>query len=142
MSTKKIGDILKESWQTSGMSQKEFADKMNMSVRNLQYLFEKNDIHISQLAKASSVLKKDFIKEFLELEEREKGVSYPSEYNQDILLLEEVIEKYLPHQPTQPKNELSVQVNIKGDFTLVTKYFPELMSSFKREAEKYGLHLV
>ena len=67
MDAKNIGDLLKAAWQESNLSQKDFADQMDMSVRNLQYLFEKNDIHISQLIQASAVLKKDFIKDYLEI---------------------------------------------------------------------------
>lgn len=140
MSTKKIGEILKETWQHSGMSQKEFADKMSMSVRNLQYLFEKTDIHISQLAKASAVLKTDFIKIYLENEEELNGLIYPNEFNEDRLIFQEVMDKYLPEKKPI-KNEVSVQLNIKGDFILVSKYFPEIMNAVKREVELYGLQL-
>lgn len=140
MSTKRIGEILKETWQSSGLSQKEFADRMDMSVRNLQYLFEKNDIHISQLAKASSVLKTDFIKLYLEIESEKSGIQYPTEYNQDKLVLEEVLEKYTP-QNIAPKNEVNLQINVKADFELMYKHFPDFLNLVKNEAEKIGFKL-
>jgi|GEM_PF-878723 len=139
MSTQNIGQILKKSWQESGLSQKEFADKMDMSVRNLQYLFEKEDIHISQLALASAVLQKDFISIYLKLPKKDanKNYDYSKIYSPSTNLLHEGAQKYSPIPKTS--NEINVQISIKGDFTIMSKYFPDLISKIKREAESYGL---
>lgn len=140
MDTKNIGELLKTAWQESNLSQKEFADKMDMSVRNLQYLFEKTDIHISQLVKASSALKKDFIKDYLDIIKANKGIEYPSEYNSDKFVVQEVLEKYYPEK-LERKKEATVQLNIKGEIPLLSKYFPEILDVVRREAEKRGLSI-
>lgn len=139
MSTQNIGQILKKSWQESGLSQKEFADKMEMSVRNLQYLFEKEDIHISQIALASAVLQKDFISIYLKLPKKDgkKEYDYSNIYAPSTNLLHEPPQKYSPIPKSS--NEINVQISIKGDFTIVSKYFPDLISKIRREAESYGL---
>ncbi len=138
MDTKNIGELLKAAWQESNLSQKDFADQMDMSVRNLQYLFEKNDIHISQLIKASAVLKKDFIKDYLEIMKINKGIEYPSEYNSDKLVVQEVLEKYYPNKQ-EKRNVATVQLNIKGEISLLSQFFPEILDIVKREAEARGL---
>ncbi|MGJ1424515.1 helix-turn-helix domain-containing protein [Sphingobacterium spiritivorum] len=140
MKAKNIGDILKDAWQKSSLSQKEFADKMDMSVRNLQYLFEKNDIHISQLAKASAVLNKDFIKEYLDNLEIKSGVVYPTEYNADKLIVEEVLDKYL-QEPSHVKNEVNIQILVKADFNTMAENFSSLLNDIKRDAELYGFRI-
>lgn len=137
MDTQSIGQIVKKTWQESGLSQKEFADEMNMSVRNLQYLFEKTDIHISQLARASAVLKKDFISDFLSLPATDSKYDYSKVYSQKADMVEEVLVKYMPEK--KPKNEITVQLTIKGEISAVSKYFPEIVKKIKIETDAYGL---
>lgn len=137
MNTQSIGQIVKKSWQESGLSQKEFADAMNMSVRNLQYLFEKTDIHISQLARASAVLKRDFITDFLALPVSDSKYDYSKIYSEKADMVEEVLEKYMPEK--KATNEITVQLTIKGELSSVSKYFPEMLTKIKIEADNYGL---
>lgn len=114
---------------------------MGMSVRNLQYLFEKEDIHISQLALASAVLQKDFISIYLKLPRTDGNdqYDYSKIYSPPTKLFHESESKYF--SMARPNNEINVHISIKGDFTIMSKYFPDLISKIKREAESYGLSI-
>jgi len=97
-----------------------------MSRRNFEKFFEREDIPIHQLVKASEVLNYDFVSEYLG----------HSEYPFNKMVKEEV-----NYEKTK-KDEITVQLNIKGDITLVSKYFPEMLDIVKREANTRGLKIV
>lgn len=122
-----IGQRIKEILTEKGVTQTSFADKIGMSRRNLERFFERKDISIKQLIDASKILDHDFVSEYL----KESGTLYGS----DSSLNEKV--QYV--DINQSKNDITVQLTIKGNVTLISKYFPEMLSKIKREADTYGL---
>lgn len=122
-----IGQRIKEILTEKGVTQTSFADKIGMSRRNLERFFERKDISIKQLIDASKILDHDFVSEYL----KESGTRYGS----DSSLNEKV--QYV--DINQAKNDITVQLTIKGNVTLISKYFPEMLSKIKREADTYGL---
>ncbi|MDF2851662.1 MAG: hypothetical protein K0S31_2347 [Sphingobacterium multivorum] len=123
-----IGQRIKEILTEKGVTQTSFADKIGMSRRNLERFFKNKDISIRQLVDASEILDYDFVSEYLQ----NNGTNYGQNLMQEPVVM---YERSLP----QNKNEITVQLTIKGDVTLVSKYFPEILSKLKRETDNYGL---
>lgn len=125
-----IGEKIKEKVEQNGVTQKAFASAIGMTTRNLERFFERSDISINQLVKASEFLNFDFVSLFLE--------NTVSGKNSPILRSE----------PTQTiksisaTTDVSIQINIAGDISLIYKHFPDLLNKVKKEAEERGLHLV
>lgn len=136
-----IGRLIKEKLQESGYKQREFAEMMCMSLRNLSYFLDRTDMPISMIIRASSILKKDFIKDYLDLYAEKNGAIYPSEYNTDKLNIEEVLNKYIHQNPTE-KDQITVQLNLKANITIISKYFPELLYILKKEASQRGISII
>lgn len=124
-----IGQKIKEVLQKSGITQVYFADNIGMSRRNLDRFFDKDDISIKQLVKASEILNYDFVSEYLE------DTSYRT--NPDSQFYNKLISE--PTSSYKTKKEITVQLNLKGDISLVSKYFPEILDVVRREAESRGL---
>jgi len=123
-----IGQRIKEILIEKGVTQTYFADRIGMSRRNLERFFKNKDISIRQLVDASEILDYDFVSEYLQ----NNGTTYGNSFAQETGTIYEV------NRP-QNKNEITVQLTIKGDVTLVSKYFPEIVSKLKRETDTYGL---
>ena len=133
-----FGEKIKVVWKTSGLSQKEFAEKLKMSLRNAQHLFERNDFSIHQLITISQVLNTDFVKMYLE--EFKETHDYPtSDGDTDKTQLDDVIQKILAK--TNSKNEINIQINLRGELTTVTQNFPDLLRAIKKEATARGLSI-
>lgn len=123
-----FGEKIRQEWRVSGITQKELASKLHMSLRNLQSLFERDDFPISQLMELSKELSKDFVSMYLEeksypLSEKKNNVPPP------------VITSNFPINT----NEISIQINIKGDFDAISKHISDVLLSIKQETSKYGL---
>lgn len=128
-----FGEIIRKEWRKSAIPQKEFADKLKMSLRNAQNLFERDDFSISQLMAISKVLNHDFVALYL----RSKNYSLLNS-SESVKGFEDHVEEYISAKKAE-SNQISVNINIKGDIDAISKNFPSLLQFIKNEAEKYGL---
>lgn len=128
-----IGEVIKEEVRKVGLTQESFASQMNMSLRNIANLFNKEHLPHDQLINASKVLKRDFVRDYLD---------YLYDLNPDVKVLSAVSE---PHEsythPATLEHEISLQVQIFGRLDKIESEFPSFLRSMKREAERRGLHL-
>lgn len=122
-----IGQKIKEVLRKSGITQVYFADQIGMSRRNLERFFERDDISINQLIKASEILNYDFVEDFLNNSKYQKKGSTSLNISND---------------SRKSINEISIQLHIKGEISLISKNFPELLNILKKEAERRGLSIV
>lgn len=60
-----IGKQIRKKIEDKGMTFVAFADKFGVTDRNLQYLFSKSDLPISQIVRAGEILQHDFVTEYL-----------------------------------------------------------------------------
>lgn len=127
-----IGEIIRESVRRSGLTQEEFAKEMGMTLRNLANLFNRERLPVEQIVRASKILKEDFIKRYFEiLYDEEPGLSnFPRESKQD----------YVPIK-AQESHLVSLTFKVNGVFEKLTAEMPDLLKTFKKEAESRGLHL-
>jgi len=126
-----FGEKIKQEWRVSGITQKKLASKLHMSLRNLQSLFERDDFPISQLIELSKELNKDFVSMYLE--EKSYPLSDKKSSDNTPLLVSDI--------PIQT-NEISIQINIKGDFDAISKHLSDVLLIIKQETSKYGLSIV
>jgi len=124
-----IGEKIREKIEEKGVTQKAFANAIGMTTRNLERFFERSDISIKQLVKASEFLNFDFVTLYLSNSPAGKKLPF---------FAKEQAETYIP---SINQNEISIQVNIKGELDLISKNLPELLKKIKKEAEDRGLHL-
>lgn len=130
-----FGQKIKDAWKLSGLSQKEFSEKLRMSLRNSQHLFERDDFSIQQLITISQVLKVDLVSMYLE--DYTQNKDYPHVKNDmQFNSVNENVSDY-----TKTINEVTFQLNVKGEFNVVAKHFPEFLKLVKNEAEKIGFKL-
>ena len=132
-----IGQVIKESIKKSGYTQEDFAREMGMTLRNLANLFNKENLPIDQVIRASKILKEDFIKTYTEwLYENEPHLSGLHEA--------EIHTSYLD-EGTNPLNKpqlISFTVNFQATIDAIASQMPELILVIKSEAEKRGIQLV
>src|SRR5690554_3797205 len=128
-----IGELIKEEVRKKGLTQEQFAGMMNMSLRTTANLFNKEHLPHDQLIKASKVLERNFVKEYLEY-------IYDSnpEIN-DLRMLEEPGTPYI--KDAIKEHEISLQVNIFGKIEKIETEFASLLKVIKKEAESRGMHL-
>ncbi|WP_286727847.1 MULTISPECIES: hypothetical protein [Sphingobacterium] len=135
-----IGIVIKDSIRQSGMTQEDFANDMGMTLRNLANLFGKEHIPMEQLARASKIMKRDFITEYVE---------WLHEKTPEIKEYENFLHKeYLDHEQSGIANNqretpelISIALNVKGSIESVSANLSELISVVKREAETRGFKL-
>lgn len=60
-----IGREIRKKIEDKGMTFVAFADKFGVTDRNLQYLFSKADLPISQIVRAGEILQYDFVSDYL-----------------------------------------------------------------------------
>lgn len=123
-----IGEKIRQKVEERGVTQKAFANAIGMTSRNLERFFERKDISINQLVKASEFLNFDFVSLFLK--NHSAGRKLPIMVN----------------EPSIDSNHkqidiISIQLNIKGDVNNISKNLPELIKKVKKEAENVGLLL-
>jgi len=81
----------------------------------------------------SKVLNQDFVSLYL------KNKNYSLLDSSDSVKgFEDHIEEYIIAKKAE-SNQISVNINIKGDIDSISKHFPHLLQNIKNEAEKYGL---
>ncbi|WP_169305719.1 helix-turn-helix domain-containing protein [Sphingobacterium alkalisoli] len=124
-----IGEKIKEKVEEKGVTQKAFASAIGMTTRNLERFFERSDISINQLVKASEFLNYDFVSLYLENTANGKNIPFLAKENSQ------------QYKPEIRSSDISIQINIAGDVQLISKHFPDLLSKLKKEAEERGLHL-
>lgn len=135
-----IGIVIKDSIRQSGMTQEDFANGMGMTLRNLANLFGKEHIPMEQLARASKIMKRDFITEYVEwLHEKVPEIKEYENFlhKNNSQLVQEPPEKYNVDKPEL----ISVALNVKGSLESVTANLSELIAIIKKEAETRGLKL-
>lgn len=128
-----IGELIKEEVRKKGLTQEQFSGMMNMSLRTTANLFNKEHLPHDQLIKASKVLERDFIKDYLE---------YIYDSNPEINDLRILEEPGIPYKKDATKeHEISLQVNIFGKIEKIETEFASLLKVIKKEAENRGMHL-
>lgn len=123
-----IGEKIRQKVEERGVTQKAFANAIGMTSRNLERFFERKDISINQLVKASEFLNFDFVTLFLK--NHSSGKKLPIIVNETSV------------QSNHNQLDLiSIQLNIKGDVNNISKNLPELIKKVKKEAENFGFFL-
>ena len=59
-----IGDAIRKKIEEKGITFVSFAEKFGLTDRNLQYVFKKADLPISQIIRASEILDYDFLNDY------------------------------------------------------------------------------
>src|SRR5690606_31845022 len=121
-----VGEIIKEEVRRSGLTQDQFAEKMNMSLRTLANLFNKEHPPHDQLIKASKVLQRDFVRDYLE---------YLYDTNPEVrnLNLEENRGTYI--KPAIKEHEITLQINGQGRVEKIESEFTSFLKAVRKEAE-------
>lgn len=128
-----IGETIKDEVRRSGLTQEQFASKMSMSLRNIANLFNKEHLPHDQLIKASKVLERDFVKDYLD---------YLYDSNPEVKKLSKVKEPDVSYlKPATFIHEISLQINVKGKMESIESEFPAFLRLMKKEAEQRGLQL-
>ncbi|WP_336828471.1 hypothetical protein [Sphingobacterium multivorum] len=135
-----IGIVIKDSIRQSGMTQEDFANDMGMTLRNLANLFGKEHIPMEQLARASKIMKRDFITEYVAwLHEKTPEIKeYENFLHKEHLDYEQNI--IVNHEKETP-DLISIALNVKGSIESVSANLSELISVVKKEAENRGFKL-
>ncbi len=123
-----IGEKIKEKVEERGVTQKAFASAIGMTARNLERFFERSDISINQLVKASEFLNFDFVSLYIENSPHGKNIP-------------QIVKEDSVNYQIKSK-DISVQISISGDIETISKNFSSLFNKIKSEAEQRGLHLV
>lgn len=132
-----IGQVIKESIKKSGFTQEDFAREMGMTLRNLANLFNKDNLPIDQIVRASKILKEDFIKTYTDwLYENEPHLSELHEIE-----IHNSGQSGRPLPLIQPQ-VISFSVNFQGTIDAIASQMPDLIVVIKNEAEKRGIQLV
>ncbi|MDR0789256.1 MAG: XRE family transcriptional regulator [Bacteroidales bacterium] len=71
-----IGKLIEQKFKASGMSKKDFADKIPCTYSNVYNIFDSEDIYLKRLIRISEILQFDFIKYLAELNELENQGQY------------------------------------------------------------------
>src|SRR5690606_17055421 len=101
-----IGEIIKEEVRKQGLTQEQFSSMMNMSLRTTANLFNKEHLPHDQLITASKVLKKDFVREY---------INYLYDNNPDVKKLDNINGEDAGFtKPAKIEHEITLQVNIYG----------------------------
>ncbi|CDS92744.1 conserved hypothetical protein [Sphingobacterium sp. PM2-P1-29] len=129
-----IGTEIKKIIRERGMTNRAFADKMNMEERNLYHFFKKETIDLDVLLQASQVL--DF--NFLELYIKNSKFRKHSEiFNATApISVSEEQGSYI-----KKSNQISFSIHLKGDFNKVTAEMSNFLQLVKKEAEQRGFEL-
>ncbi|HAK29716.1 MAG TPA: hypothetical protein DCW66_17775 [Sphingobacterium sp.] len=135
-----IGIVIKDSIRQSGMTQEDFANDMGMTLRNLANLFGKEHIPMEQLARASKIMKRDFITEYVEwLHEKTPEIKeYENFLHKENLGYDQ---NYRIDGDGEKPELISIALNVKGSMESVSANLSELISVVKREAENRGFKL-
>jgi len=129
-----IGKAIRSRIVEKGMTFKSFSDKFGISDRNLQHIFQKTDLPITQIVRASEILDYDFIADYIKAKKpkykilvpEEKGVNEPNGFY-----------KSIPNDFTT----MMFSLTIAGTQSQFEK-FPELLQKTRKDAEDLGFKLV
>lgn len=128
-----IGEIIKEEVRKQGMTQEQFSTQMNMSLRTTANLFNKEHLPHDQLINASKILKRDFVRDYLD---------YLYKSNPEIERLRIPDDPASSHAKSATnEHEISLQVNIYGKIEKIESEFSSFLRVIKKEAEIRGLYL-
>ena len=106
MKNKSIGEIIRQKFEESGMTKKEFAAKIDCERSTVYYLFKQERIDIEKLEKISEVLNYDFISEVYKYKKQDDKTASPPK---TVLIAVEVDAKNL------------LQLNLPDDFIRLVK---------------------
>lgn len=127
-----IGEIIKEEVRRSGLTQDQFAERMNMSLRTLANLFNKEHPPHDQLIKASKVLQRDFVRDYLE---------YLYDTNPEVRNLHVEEDRGVYIKPATKEHEITLQINVQGRVEKIETEFASFLRAVRKEAEDRGLSL-
>jgi len=129
-----IGDAIRKKIVEKGMTFVSFADKFGVSDRNLQHVFKKNDLPITQIVRASEILEYDFLYDYV----KSRNPKYKV-HDSDIREDKGSVSNYnvIPDDFTT----MTFSLKIAGTETHFDK-FPELLHKTRKIAEELGFKLV
>lgn len=129
-----IGAEIKKLVRKRGITNKAFAEKMNMEERNLYHFFKKETLDVDILLQASEILDFDFLELYIK---NSKFKNYSSNRQNNALIQShksgETVEEV--------KNQISFSINLKGDFDKVSQEMSNFLQLVKKEAELRGFKL-
>ena len=129
-----IGAEIKKLVRKRGITNKAFAEKMNMEERNLYHFFKKETLDVDILLQASEILDFDFLELYIK-NSKFKNYSFNRQNNTLVQ----------PHKSGEPveevKNQISFSINLKGDFDKVSQEMSNFLQLVKKEAELRGFKL-
>jgi plasmid maintenance system antidote protein VapI len=116
-----IGKILQEKLNEPGApSRKDFAGLLGISEKTIYNLFnEESDLTLSQVVRASEILKYDLISEYLKAEDR-------------LWLLNE------PETAFKREKPITVEMKISAGYKTMGMHFADMLEAIKKEGDKYG----
>lgn len=129
-----IGAEIKKLVRKRGITNKAFAEKMNMEERNLYHFFKKETLDVDILLQASEILDFDFLDLYIK---NSKFKNY-SLNRQNTPLIQP---KKNGEHVEDSKNQISFSINLKGDFDMVSQEMSNFLQLVKKEAEQRGFRL-
>lgn len=122
-----LGEEIRKKIVEKGTTFKAFADKFGISDRNLQYVFKKADLPISQIIRASEILDYDFLADYL--------ANRKPKYNK----VENIDSEMNEPKPTYTtkSNKISINLTIAGD-TLAIEKFPMMLKKLREDVKEFG----
>ena len=122
-----IGEAIRNKILEKGMTFVAFADKFGLSDRNLQYVFKKEDLPISQILRASELLEYDFLTDYVKAKK-------PKYLGKNIL--SENDEK----SSVGKQKKISINLTISGGINSYDN-FPKFLKIIKEEANGLGFEI-
>lgn len=129
-----IGTEIKKIIRERGMTNRAFADKMNMEERNLYHFFKKETIDLDVLLLASQVLDFDFLELYIKNSKFKQYSKKSSHPNHTTVAEEQEVYK-------KNSNQISFSIHLKGDFNKVAEEMSNFLQLVKKEAEQRGFEL-
>lgn len=127
-----IGKEIRKKIEEKGITFVAFSDKFGVTDRNLQYLFSKADLPISQIVRASEILDYDFISDYL----KAKKPKFLKNENQSSLN-----EDGASHGLNKDLTKINFSMGLAGTSKSFEK-FHELLQKTKAIAEDLGFKII